>query len=260
MSELVDRSVASLRTHHDRLEKLIGDHSADDLSGQSGASEWTIAQALSHLGSGAEISLNTFTSAVTGVPAPSIDNQAVWDRWNAWSPAEQAAGFLEHDERLVALLESITPEQRDTVTVELGFMPEPVPLATAIGMRLNEAAAHGWDVHVGFDPDAELDSVAAPLLFEHFAGGLGFLLGFAGKADRLEQPARISLPGFGLLVEDSVRVTVGASESPTATFTGPLEAAVRLLSGRLKPEHTAEGIEVTGNVSLDDLRQVFPGY
>ena len=47
---------------------------------------------------------------------------------------------------------------------------------------------------------------------------------------------------------------------PTATFDGPSEAAVRLLSGRLAPEHTPEGVRVSGNVDLADLRRVFPGY
>ncbi len=58
---------------------------------------------------------------------------------------------------------------------------------------------------------------------------------------------------------DAVSVTTDLSDA-TATFEGPVEAAVRLLSGRLKPEFTAEGVQVTGNVSLDDLRKVFPGY
>ena len=57
-----------------------------------------------------------------------------------------------------------------------------------------------------------------------------------------------------------MQVVAGASEGETATFTGPLEAAVRLLSGRLKPEFTADGVGVTGNVTLDELRKVFPGY
>ena len=52
----------------------------------------------------------------------------------------------------------------------------------------------------------------------------------------------------------------GASEGETATFSGPLEAAIRLLSGRLKPEFTPAGVDVSGNVTLDELRKVFPGY
>jgi hypothetical protein len=34
----------------------------------------------------------------------------------------------------------------------------------------------------------------------------------------------------------------------------------RLLTGRLTPPFTPEDVTVTGNVGLDDLRRVFPGY
>jgi hypothetical protein len=47
---------------------------------------------------------------------------------------------------------------------------------------------------------------------------------------------------------------------PTATFTGPLEAAIRLVGGRLRPANTPERVKVTGAVTLDDLRRAFPGY
>ena len=112
------------------------------------------------------------------------DNQTIWDRWNAASPEEQASWFLEHDERLVAPLEALTPEQRETLTVDLGFLPEPVSLESGVGMRLNEVAAHAWDVRVGVDPDAGLHAESAELLVEHFAGELGFLLGFSARPTR----------------------------------------------------------------------------
>ena len=41
---------------------------------------------------------------------------------------------------------------------------------------------------------------------------------------------------------------------------GPHEAAVRLISGRLKDGYTADEVTVSGNVDLDDLRRAFPGY
>ena len=54
------------------------------------------------------------------------------------SPREQATNFLDHDVRLVAAFESLTPERRMTAQVDLGFLPEPLPLASFAGMRLNE--------------------------------------------------------------------------------------------------------------------------
>jgi len=35
---------------------------------------------------------------------------------------------------------------------------------------------------------------------------------------------------------------------------------LRLIGGRLAPAHTPAGVEVIGDVSLDELRAVFPGY
>jgi hypothetical protein len=46
----------------------------------------------------------------------------------------------------------------------------------------------------------------------------------------------------------------------TATFNGAKEAAVRMIGGRLTPAHTSDTVQVVGNVSLDDLRNVFPGF
>jgi hypothetical protein len=41
---------------------------------------------------------------------------------------------------------------------------------------------------------------------------------------------------------------------------GPADAVARLISGRLTPRWTPGGVSVSGNVDLDDLRRVFPGY
>jgi hypothetical protein len=38
-------------------------------------------------------------------------NQAVWDRWNAMSPAEQAANFVTWEGRLVQALEAFGDEE-----------------------------------------------------------------------------------------------------------------------------------------------------
>ena len=90
MSELLDRSIAVLRTQHAQLEAVVAGLSPEQLRGESGASEWSIAQVLSHLGSGAEITLGTITAA-------DQDNQSIWDRWNAASPQEQASWFVERE-------------------------------------------------------------------------------------------------------------------------------------------------------------------
>jgi uncharacterized protein (TIGR03083 family) len=262
MTSLADRTIAALRSIHSQLAAVVPELSDGQLSGTSGASEWTVAHVLSHLGSGAEIALASYEAARDGTPAPAQDfNQTVWDRWNALSPREQAAGFLRSDAALVDMLEALTPDQRENLRVELGFLPAPLPLGSVAGMRLNEAAQHAWDVHVALDPAATLDAESAEVLIDHFTGDLEFLLGFTGKADQLSQPARVRIKNadVAIAVEDRVTLTTQVNEV-TATFSGESEAVIRLLGGRLTPKYTPEGVEVTGNVTLADLRRVFPGY
>jgi uncharacterized protein (TIGR03083 family) len=257
MSELTDRVIAALRAQHDTLVALVPDLTAQQLTGRSGASEWSIAQVLSHLGSGAEITRKPIATAA-GEQVDPEDNQSVWARWDGSSPAQQAAGFVEHDAAYVETVEALTAEQRESLTIDLGFLPEPVPLVVALAMRLNEVANHAWDVQVGLDPQAEVDDTSGALLVELFAGPLAFLLGFSAKADRFDDEVRMTIPGGGVEITDSVTVTTGLAD-PNATFAGPQGAVVRLFSGRLTPEHS-EGVVVSGATTLDDLRKVFPGY
>jgi uncharacterized protein (TIGR03083 family) len=262
MTTLADRTIAALRTTHDDLAALVPTVTDEQLAGPSGATEWTVAQVLSHLGSGAEIGLATLASALGTGPAPGPGfNESVWDRWNAMGPREQAANVLDHDARFVAAFEALTAEQRATVQVDLGFLPAPLSLASFAGMRLNETALHSWDVRVALDPTATVPADVAAVLAELLTGDLGFLAGFVGKADALAEPAVVDIDGsgYGIVVADRVAFVPGPTD-PTATFTGPLEAAVRLVGGRLRPATTPDGVTVTGGVSLDDLRRVFPGY
>ena len=127
-------------------------------------------------------------------------------------------------------------------------------------MRLNEVTLHSWDARVGIDAGATADEAAAVLLLELLAGELGFMLGFTAKAEALAEPATVVIGDHLLVVDGSVRLRAAAGTAPTATFMGPAEAALRLLAGRLDPAYTPEGVEVTGNVTLADLRRVFPGY
>lgn len=257
MTELVDRVVAAIRLNHDVLVALIPNLGEDQLKAPSGASDWSVAQVLSHLGSSAEINSRPIARAV-GLEVAEEDNQVVWARWDAAGPVDQAAGFVEQSRAYVELIEGLTDEQRSSVTVELGFLPEPVPLVVALGLRLNEVANHGWDVRAGLDPSAEVDDESATVLLELFSGPLAFVLGFSGRPGEVDREVRLAVPGGAVVVDDQVRVTAEVTD-PTATLAGPRGAAVRLLSGRLKEPYVG-GVHVTGDVTLEELRRVFPGY
>jgi uncharacterized protein (TIGR03083 family) len=257
-----DPTILALRATHDELAAAVTALSDEQLTTRSGASEWTVAQVLSHLGSGAEIALATLRAAMAVTPAPNQDfNQGVWDRWNALRPTDQAADFLAHDEELIAALENLPGDERRTLQITMGFLPAPLPLAAYAGMRLNEAAQHSWDVRVSLDVGATIAADTSVVLAEHFATDMSFLLQFTGKADALAHPAVIKIQpaGYSLVIEDAVSLSTSAPQA-TSTFIGPLESAIRLLAGRLTTQYTPADVTVTGALTLDDLRRVFPGY
>jgi uncharacterized protein (TIGR03083 family) len=262
MTTLADRTIAALRANHNELAALVPTLSDDQLTGPSGASEWTVAQVLSHMGSGAEITLATYQAAIDGTEPLGQDfNESVWARWDASTPQEQAANVLGHAAAVIEFLEALSPEQREGLQVNLGFLPFPLPLAAVAGMRLNENAQHLWDVAVALDPSARVDDGTAEVLFEHFGADLGFLLGFIGKADALAAPARVRIgtSNIGIVIADAVSVTSSVGEA-SATIHARPESVIRLIGGRLSPKYTPADVSVEGNVSLEDLRRVFPGY
>ena len=56
--------IAALRRSHERLASLVRSLGPDQARGPSYCTDWTIAQVLSHLGSGAEIGLMMFPAAL----------------------------------------------------------------------------------------------------------------------------------------------------------------------------------------------------
>ena len=87
------------------------------------------------------------------------------------------------------------------------------------------------------------------------------LLGFLGRADRVSERVVLAIAdtGHALIIDDGVG-SGSSDDAATATFDGPTEAALRLITGRLGPSHTPATVAVTGNVTLDQLREVFPGF
>lgn len=262
MTSLAIRAIDALRQEHDALVSVASALTDDQLSGPSGASEWSVAQVLSHLGSGAEITLASLRAELGEGDAPGEDfNRSVWDRWDAMTPAEQRAAYLESDERLVEALEALTSEQHASLTLPIGFLPAPATVATFAGLRLNEVALHSWDVRVASDGSARLFEASTSVLLEQLSGDLAVLVGFAGKADRVDQRVVLAVgdSGYGVLIDDGASLAQDV-DGATATLTGAPEAALRLVFGRLGSAYTPADVTVTGNVTLDELREVFPGF
>ncbi len=264
MTQQADQIIEILRAGHDELDAFVTKLRPEDLTKPSGASEWTVAAVLSHLGSGAEIFLATLEAAVSGTGAPANDfNQTVWDRWNAMSPNQQAAGFLVANEKLVQAYEGLDETQRQHLRVKFGFMPEPLDVASVLGMRLNEFSLHSWDVRVAFDSDATLAADAVGPLLDSINGTLGW----AGKADKLAGGARIAVRttepdrAFGIVIAESAQVSDELPSDADAELTAPAEYVVRFVTGRNAAAYTPASVQFSSDkVTLDDLRTVFPGY
>jgi uncharacterized protein (TIGR03083 family) len=249
---------AALQRSHERLAAAVADLGPDQLTGPSYDAEWTVADVLSHLGSGAEISTLLLDAGVTGGEGPDFaDFTAVWDDWNAKSPTQQAADSLAANATFLQRVSALDEDQRRSFSVEMfNGRQDLVGLAR---LRLGEHAVHTWDVLVEADPSAQVAPDATALLLP----GLDDLVSRAGQ--RSEEPLRVAVhtldPAAIFLLEadvDGPRLTAGTTDSTLATLELPAEAFLRLVYGRLDPAHTP-AVEVDG-VDLDALRAVFPGF
>jgi uncharacterized protein (TIGR03083 family) len=251
---VADARVTTLRSSVSRLQEVVARLDDADVTRRAYPSEWTVADVLSHLGSGAVITLRRLEAALTGVPTPDDFAPRVWDEWNARTPVAQRDDALAADAALLARLESVTAEEAGRLTFALG--PMSLDFSEFVGMRLNEHALHVWDVEVVDDPAATLPQQAAEFVVDN----LGLIARFTGRPTGDSTTITVA-------TTDPVRVFAVALETDSVTFGPgsdagstdlelPAEAFVRLVYGRLDPEHTPPGEH---GAALEVLRRVFPG-
>ncbi|TCC32655.1 maleylpyruvate isomerase family mycothiol-dependent enzyme [Kribbella capetownensis] len=258
-----DIVIAALRSGYERLADLVLNFDEVALAGPSAATDWDIAQVLSHLGSGAEIMTNTVQLTLDGKPAADGDfNQNVWTRWNSSSRQEQAAGFLVWNEKLTTLFESLNDDQRDSLRIELGYLPAPADVATVARMRLSELTYHSWDVRSPSDPSATLDADAVPQMLQTI-GDLSWITRPAnlnGLQAVLTVATTEPATKFSLRLDDPVSIDSTPTDDADGSLTLPAESWLRLIAGRLAPNHTPATLSLTGPITVPTLRRVFPGY
>jgi uncharacterized protein (TIGR03083 family) len=254
--------IAALRGSHDRLAGLVRPLTPEQIRARSFCTDWSIAQVLSHVGSGAEIGLLMLPGALgEGEPAGPENFQAVWDVWNAKTPDEQAADGLVSDERHVESLEHLTDEQLSKIS--LPFFGMDLDAVGLVRLRLGEHALHTWDVAVALDPAATVSPDAVGLLIDNVPQ---FLAPRLGKTPADPFAVRIKTTGpdrdYLLATADTVLMTeypADGTDVPVGEVAMPAEALLRLAYGRLDPAHTPAA--VTGDpADLDQLRSIFPGF
>ena len=254
--------IAALRNSHERLAALVTPLTPEQLRGPSYCTDWSVAQVLSHVGSGAEIALMSLPGALgQAEPVDRAAFQAVWDVWNAKSPDEQAADSLTGDEKHVRALEQLSDDE--LAGISMPFIGGMILDATGlIGLRLGEHAIHTWDVAVTGDPAATVAPDAVDLLIDNVPG---FLAPRLGRAPDVAYRARIRTTGpdrdYLLTAADPVSMTdwPGDGGGADTEISMPSEALLRLAYGRLDPAHTPAGV-VADPGYLDRLRTMFPGF
>lgn len=250
--------ISALRKSHDDLIRRVEGFDADRLRQQSYCADWSVAQVLSHLGSGAEIFFEVFQRTLDERP-PLEEFEPIWDRWNAMSPEEQATEMVAWDRRLMSALEGTSREQFQKLKVS--FVGMTLDAAGFVGMRLGEHALHRWDVVVTDDPSATVLPSAVELVVDRvptLAGHVGRSGPSGGRRAigiHTSDPERRYL----LRIGEQVSISDGTDDLRDGWLEMPAEALIRLVYGRLDPDHTPAGIKAEGAADLDELRRVFPG-
>jgi uncharacterized protein (TIGR03083 family) len=249
--------IEALRGTHDLLAGLVEPLDGHRLREPSFASDWSIAQVLSHLGSQAEIFGLFLEAGLMGEEPPGSDAfPTIWDAWNGRDPEAQADDALRMDEALVHRLETLDPDIRDRLRLSMFGMD--IDTAGLARLRLGELAVHTWDVAVALDPGATITPVAVALLVDV----LGQTAARGGKPDGVTRRVHISTSNperhFDLEVGESVALTAADRDGDGPGLELPAEALIRLVYGRLDPAHTPP-VQTRG-VDLDELRGIFPGF
>ncbi len=252
--DTVSQRLEALRASATHLREIVAQLDVDQHSAPAYPSEWTIADTMSHIGSGAVILGQMLENALSGSTSIENFNQSVWDAWNSKAPAEQVADALVADQNFLDALVATSDEQR--AAFEVSFGPRQIDFERFVGMRLGEHVLHTWDVEVTINPGAALAIPAAGLLLDQ----VHFVVSRSAKpsgevrtiAVRTHEPTR----DFNVVFEeDSVTLVDTVHDGPIDVEL-PAEAFVRLIYGRLDAEI---GLDDGSEVHLEHLRRAFPG-
>jgi uncharacterized protein (TIGR03083 family) len=246
--------IRALQNSSDRLVQLVEPLGAA-VENPAYPSEWTIADVVSHLGSGSVIFERRVDDLLAGRTTPDGFNEEVWAEWNNKSPQEKVREGLAAIRAYTRRLATVTPEQRASFKMPMG--PLELGWGQLIQMRLNEQLVHEWDIAVALDPTARLAQDGTDLTIDD----LGLIARFTGKASGAPRTVIVSTHApermFSVTItEDHVDFAPTQAGQPTLTM--PAEAFIRLIYGRLDTEHTPHEV-VDGGDSLEGLRKVFPG-
>jgi uncharacterized protein (TIGR03083 family) len=255
----VSALTAALRSSQDRFAAALGGLDDQQATQPSYDDGWSIADVASHLGSSAVIFTGHVASGRDGLPAAGQDrNQEIWDEWDAKEPSAQVRDSVLANQAFLTALDELTEEQRAGWRLDLFGMD--LDLAGFLQLRVGEHVLHTWDITVALDPASTIPAEQAA----HVLANLPMVAGWTGQKndEQLSVEVRTADPERAFHLDlGPGGVGLGPSSDDTsasAELVLPTEAFVRLVYGRLDPDHTP-GDVVTRGVDLDLLRRTFPG-
>jgi uncharacterized protein (TIGR03083 family) len=248
-------SLKALHNSVAHLNDVIEKVGPDKYESSAYPTEWSIADTMSHIGSGAVIAGQNLSNIVSGSEPDPTFNQSTWDEWNAKAPAAQVADALAANSKLLDELQMLDEAARDAFEFSMG--PFKFDFGGFVGMRLNEQALHTWDIEVTYDASAVLAEDAAGVMLKN----VPIFVGFASKptGEVIDLHVNTTSPDHHYVLsfkEDSVKLEDN-EHGGHVDVELPSESFVRLVAGRLDPKHTPRGVE---SEHLDMLRTAFPGF
>jgi uncharacterized protein (TIGR03083 family) len=253
-----DDALTALHRSHERFVSTVNSLSDERVAGPSYDDEWSIGQVCSHLASGATVFEMFVDAGAHGTPAPGIEQfQPIWGEWDAKSPVAQARESLAADRALLDAVDALSEDQQAAWRLDMFGMDMNLP--GLVRMRLAEHAVHTWDIQVVADPAIGVAEDATAIIVDNLA----MLVGRAAKPAPDPRSIRVitSAPerAYDLTIgPDGATLTDASGDPSGATLALAAESFVRLVYGRLDPDHTPTSVTADG-IDLELLRTVFPG-
>lgn len=214
----------------------------------------------SHLGSGAQIFGLFLSAGVQGREPPNSDEFAsIWDEWNAKSPAQQVRDGIRVNAEFIDQVETMASEDRRGWKLEVFGTSQ--DLSGLLRMRLTEHVLHTWDIEVVEDPNATLLPDAVPTLITQLPSAVRHAARPASPPIDVDFDTTDPSRQVRLRVDtDGATLSLDPLDPPTSgTVSLPGEALIRLIAGRLDPDHCPREVIDEGQ-QLERLRANFPGY
>ncbi|GEM_PF-2744829 len=256
----LDRTRRLIHQQSDGLAERLDQLSEADWARPTPCPEWTVADIVAHLSSGAQVQLRSLQRGLQGDDSPLFkdmsEREALTNAKLLLPVAARAADYRDEAAALLGFIDTLSPADMDkTAWHQSGVHP----LSWFMVQRLGETTMHRGDIHEAlgdeFDYPAEVAEALLPM--------------YIARLPRMYQPQTAgdvrALIAFGRY--GAVRIRAGAAEFvpdagsyETLTLRADPAGLQRIVVGRLHPRDAlASGrLYATGDLSLlDRWRELF---